>query len=135
MNQPLPYQTSGRVIHGAGRGRTLGFPTANLDVALPANLALGIYAGWATVNHSTNHRPALIYWGKRPTFDERVAVCEVLLFNETETVDLYDSVLQIDLVAHLRPDQRFHSPRELMTQIQADMTQAATVLGVPPRTG
>ena len=128
-NPLLPIKFSGKVIHGAGRGRTLGFPTANLDTILPSDLPLGIFAGWVHSPLSKRgaggdfiHRPAVIYWGQQPTFDGTVTICEVFLINENE--DLYSAEIHGELTSFIRPDQRFKFPTDLTAQMHQDVAEA-----------
>ena len=119
---------SGKVIHGAGRGRTLGFPTANLDTQLPADLPLGIYAGWVWTTTDQQKLPAVIYWGQRPTFDGRSVVCE-LFFIDTAN-DLYNAELTGELTSFIRADQRFESAEDLTTQMHQDVAETRRRLGL-----
>ena len=68
----------GTVVHGDGRGRTLGFPTANLDV-VPHHLPLGVYAAWVRIEHESSWREATVSYGGNPTFGE-LPVPQVVYF-------------------------------------------------------
>ena len=129
MNQVLPLELSGKVIHGAGRGRTLGFPTANLDTQLPADLPLGIYAGWVWITNHSTRRPVVIYWGQRPTFGEQTTDCEVFLIDATENLDVAE--LQGKLTSFIRADKRYDSPSDLIKQMHQDVAEARQRLGLP----
>jgi len=111
------HRLSGVVSQGAGRGRQLGFPTANLDdihVMLPAN---GVYAGAAGIDEQ-RHTVAISV-GPNPTFnDNRVKVeCHVDGFEG----DLYGQSLDIDLCCEIRPLCSFESVDELTKQIRTDV--------------
>ncbi|MBS0202790.1 MAG: bifunctional riboflavin kinase/FAD synthetase [Planctomycetes bacterium] len=111
------YRLSGSVGQGVQRGRTLGFPTANLaDVTtlVPAN---GVYAGWATVDQS-RHRAA-IHIGPNPTFGEGSRKIEVHLLDYSD--DLYDRTLHVDFVDRVRDVRRFADVDELRRQLQQDI--------------
>jgi riboflavin kinase/FMN adenylyltransferase len=120
----------GTVVRGDGRGRGLGFPTANLEFDYtPALPALGIYVGWVTVPARAvgPHHPALVSVGVRPTFhdDARVLV-EVYLLDYDG--DLYDASLSVELGDRLREERRFASVEELVSQMQADEAEARSRL-------
>ena len=122
-----PYRIRGTVIHGAGRGRTLGFPTANLgqpDTLLPGD---GIYAGRAPADGG--QWPAAISIGPNPTFGEGARKVEVFLVDYSG--DLYDRVLEVDFLTRLRDIRRFSSADQLVAQMNADVaaTRAAATLG------
>lgn len=111
------YRLSGTVGHGAERGRTLGFPTANLievGTLVPAN---GVYAGWATVD-SMRH-PAAIHIGPNPTFAEAGKKIEIHLLDFQG--DLYGRTLSVDFVDRVRDVQKFASVDELLAQLNRDM--------------
>jgi riboflavin kinase/FMN adenylyltransferase len=123
-----PHEVRGPVVAGEGRGRLLGFPTAN--VAVPAGLALppaGVYAvragpsGGALV-------PAVANLGTRPTFGgPGEETLEVHLLEPAG--DLYGRVLRVAFVARLRDERRFGGPEDLAAQIGADVAAARAVLG------
>ncbi|HEV7731712.1 MAG TPA: bifunctional riboflavin kinase/FAD synthetase [Candidatus Binatia bacterium] len=115
------HQLRGRVVGGDRRGRTIGFPTANMHqqpgVLLPAD---GVYAVWATVDGV--RRPAVLNVGVRPTFGElrRTVEAHVLDFDG----DLYGRWLCIDLVERLRGEMKFSGPGALVAAIKADVIAA-----------
>jgi len=121
-----PYSFSGRVIHGDGRGRTIGFATANL--ALPARLKLparGVYAVRAGVGGRCYDAVANL--GLRPTVsDAHRLSLEVHLFDAER--DLYGAMMQVEFVQKLRDEQKFSSLAELTAQIERDCLNAKTVL-------
>lgn len=127
-----PPLLRGTVIHGDRRGRGLGFPTANLAFDYyPALPALGIYVGRVAVRErgvGPGH-PALVSVGVRPTFhdDGRVLV-EVYLLDWDG--DLYDTTLEVELVARLRDELRFDSTDALVTQMRRDEADARARLTV-----
>jgi riboflavin kinase/FMN adenylyltransferase len=120
---------TGEVVRGEGRGRDLGFPTANLAFAYrPALPPLGIYAGLVTSMASTSARiGALVSIGRRPTFhqDGDVVVEANLLDWDGE---LYGQDLRLELVTRLRDEQRFDSAEELTAQMERDETVARAAL-------
>jgi riboflavin kinase/FMN adenylyltransferase len=111
-----PPEVEGIVVHGDGRGRELGFPTANLD--MPAGLLIppdGVYAG------STRDRLAAISIGTNPQFDgvERRVEAHLLDFDD----DLYDQRLVVEVWGWIRGQMRFESVEALVEQIGADVAQ------------
>jgi len=121
----------GVVVAGDRRGRTLGFPTANLAFGYSAALpTLGIYLGRVSVAErgvGPGH-PALVSVGVRPTFhDSGHVLVEAYLLDWDG--DLYDATLDLELVTRLRDELRFDSVDELITQMRADETEARRLIG------
>jgi riboflavin kinase/FMN adenylyltransferase len=122
-----PYRIRGIVVHGAGRGRHLGFPTANLekiDTLLPAE---GIYAGRAYVAGSS--WPAAISLGPNPTFDDGRLKVEAHLMDFQGT--LYDRTIEVEFLVRLRNIQRFESVEDLVTQMDRDLQEARRIASPP----
>lgn len=125
------YRLSGKVVHGDGRGRTIGIPTANLSIwperVIPA---LGVYATMASIHgHSI---PAVTNIGLRPTFEANAAIPRVEAFLIDYDEDLYGMELQLDFIKFLRPEQRFSSANALIDQIHQDILNAREVLPYVP---
>lgn len=125
-----PYSVFGTVISGSGRGREIGFPTANFDLqneCLPPN---GVYAVRARL--AKEILPAVANIGIRPTFlkPEQAApgnpLLEVFIFNLKQK--LYDKKLEIIFVQKLREEKRFAGPAALHDQIEKDVIAATKVL-------
>jgi riboflavin kinase / FMN adenylyltransferase len=119
-----PHLVGGIVERGLARGRTLGFPTANLgaiEVLLPAE---GIYAAWARWDGGV--RPAAVHVGRRLTFEGASTVEAHLLDFDGE---LYDRPLALGFVERLRDDVRFAGPAELAAQIARDVAGVRRILG------
>jgi riboflavin kinase/FMN adenylyltransferase len=133
-----PYCLQGPVVVGAQRGRTLGFPTANVEVpaerAVPAN---GVYAGWAMLhseraaNATEWTRPeglrnkqyrAVINIGTRPTFDNGPRTVEAHLLDFDHNI--YGQRLALDFVTRVRSERRFDNINMLVAQITRDVAQA-----------
>jgi riboflavin kinase / FMN adenylyltransferase len=119
-----PYSVSGTVQRGAGRGRTLGFPTANLRPDRPLVLAAGVYA--ARARWDGHVADAVVNLGYRPTFDESQYWIEAYLFDFSG--DLYDRPLTLDFLRRIRPERKFPGVEELRTQVFADMEEARRLL-------
>ncbi|MCP9624011.1 bifunctional riboflavin kinase/FAD synthetase [Nocardia otitidiscaviarum] len=124
-----PHRVEGIVVRGDGRGKGLGFPTANvaphLHAAVPAD---GVYAGWFTVLDSGDpvRRMAAVSVGTNPTFDGRNRTVEphVLDFDG----DLYGKRVAVDFVEQLRGMRKFDSIDELVEAIGRDVKQAREIL-------
>jgi riboflavin kinase / FMN adenylyltransferase len=117
----------GTVVHGDGRGRQLGYPTANVAVApgetLPAD---GVYAGTYERPDGSRH-PALISLGRRPTFygcGQRVLEVHLLDCDDS----LYGEDSAVTFLTWLRSQQHFDSPAGLARQIRHDLTAARGAL-------
>ena len=125
-----PPRLEGTVVVGDRRGRSLGFPTANLafDYA-PAMPALGIYVGRVAVPERGvgPEHPALVSVGVRPTFhDEGSVLVEVHLLDFDG--DLYGARLQVDLLERLRDERRFDDAAALIAQMKLDEAAAREYL-------
>lgn len=131
-----PHRVEGVVVHGDGRGRTLGYPTANvappMHAAIPAD---GVYAGWFTVlgpgptigTVTPGQRAmAAISVGTNPTFSGRARTVEAYVLDRE--ADLYGQHVAVDFVEHLRGMRRFDSTDELVDAMAADVTAARAVL-------
>ncbi|MBI4247562.1 MAG: bifunctional riboflavin kinase/FAD synthetase [Candidatus Rokubacteria bacterium] len=119
-----PYGMSGDVVRGAGRGRSLGFPTANVapDRGLP--IPGGVYACHARVDGATYG--AVVNVGTRPTFRETARVVEAHLINFSGV--LYGQALRLDFIARLRDEQKFPGVDALREQIARDIAAARQLL-------
>ncbi len=123
-----PFRVEGHVEHGAGRGKGLGIPTANLRIAPRMVLPkIGVYAGyliWKDERH-----PAVINVGLNPTFEERSApVVEVHALDFD--ADLYGQVVGVEFTHRLRDEMRFAGAEPLMEAIREDIRKARVLLGL-----
>ncbi len=118
-----PYRIRGMVVHGAGRGHELGFPTANLDAIDTLIPAMGVYAGLASVQAEL--RPAAIHVGPSPTFGVVRPQVEVHVMDFADV--MYGEVLEVDFLEQLRGVQQFNSIDELKTQLALDVTRAGDI--------
>ncbi len=122
------HEIRGPVTEGDQRGRTIGFPTANVAVAhtmaIPAD---AVYAGWYVRDDGTRH-PAAINIGKRPTFyaNAEYSLIEAHLIGFDG--DLYGERARVQFVEQLRREQRFDGVEALAGQLQRDIARAAQVL-------
>ncbi len=124
-----PYRIRGIVIHGAGRGAKIGFPTANLegiDTILPAE---GVYAGVGRLvgrDGPTGVWPAAVNVGPNPTFGEVHAKVEAHLIGCDEAV--YGRPVEIDFLARLRDVRAFATADELVEQVKKDVAAAQYIV-------
>ena len=108
----------GKIVHGAGRGKTLHAPT--LNVAAVPDLAFGVYAVRASIEQKKYS--AVMHWGPRPTFREDQPMVEVHLLDFEG--DLYGETVEVEVGPFLREVRVFASPDELQAQIQEDIRRA-----------
>jgi riboflavin kinase/FMN adenylyltransferase len=118
------YAVRGVVARGAERGRTLGFPTANLPAALSLALADGVYAGRAEWASGSAH--AVINVGIRPTFEGAGRVIEAHVLDAGP--DLYGCELTLSFLARIRDEMRFPSVDSLRARIAEDVRVARALL-------
>ncbi len=118
-----PYRIRGMVVHGAGRGAEIGFPTANLDAIDTLIPAMGVYAGLATVDQQTHL--AAIHIGPSPTFGVERPTVEIHLLNYNQV--LYGKVIEIDFLEQLRGVQQFSSSGKLQQQLRLDVSRAREI--------
>ncbi|MFC7848627.1 bifunctional riboflavin kinase/FAD synthetase [Arthrobacter sp. NPDC057388] len=126
------HRMRGEVVHGAARGRDLGFPTANLSSdasgLIPAD---GIYAGWL-VDEAGTRWPAAISVGSNPTFDGVSRQVEAHVIDRPEEriedFDLYDQTVIVEFVARLRGMVAYRGPEALVEQMRQDVLQTHDIL-------
>lgn len=132
-----PHRIEGEVVHGEGRGKDLGFPTANLAptpyAAIPAD---GVYAGWFTVldpdgpaigpAEPGEQAMAAISVGTNPQFDGVARTVEAFVLDGE--ADLYGRRVALDFVEHLRGMRKFDSLEELLEAMNRDVENARKVL-------
>ncbi len=124
-----PFAIEGIVAHGDKRGRTIGFPTANIPLGPYLEPARGVYAVTTTVQGMTLRGVANL--GRRPTVTESLESRLEAHFFDYDG-DLYGRELSVALHAFLRPERKFADFTELRAQIVADATQARALLDQPP---
>jgi riboflavin kinase/FMN adenylyltransferase len=123
-----PFFYRGIVIKGEGRGRLLGFPTANLKLENKLVLPFGVYTTWAIWNGKKI--PSVTNIGVRPTFQstdqELPALVETHLLDTT--LDLYGTPLEVQFISRLRAEKRFSGMDALKAQIALDVAEARRIL-------
>lgn len=140
------FSFRGVVVTGDRRGRELGFPTANLpvpsDFACPAD---AVYAGWVTRTDGLDAHgkplpagvaaprwPAAISVGTNPTFDGISRRVESYVLDRDD-LELYGAPISVEFVERIRPQARFASVEELITQMVDDVARCRELLGLPER--
>ncbi len=122
-----PHRVEGEVVHGARRGRELGYPTANVatlpHAAIPAD---GVYAGWLEVGGE--RMPAAISVGTNPTFDGTQRTVEAYAIDRVG-LDLYGMNAAVDFHAYLRGQERFESVAALLERMAIDVKRARELVG------
>lgn len=122
-----PFSIVGPVTHGDARGRTIGFPTANIPLGRHLEPARGVYAVRATLPDG-RVVPGVANLGRRPTLGgDPVSRLEAHLFDLAE--DLYGQELRVALTAFIREERKFPDFPALVAQIQADAATARRLLG------
>lgn len=113
-----PYRITGLVTHGQERGRTIGFPTANLAI-WPEQIvpAYGVYATWAYVGGK--RVAAATNVGVRPTVSGHNLTIEAHLLDFS--ADIYDQEMSLEFIRHIRPEQKFAGLELLKAQIAQDV--------------
>ena len=115
----------GVIAQGKQLGRTIGFPTANLQPAGKVNLQLkGVYAAWFEADGE--RLPCMVNIGHHPTLPEGAPTIEAHIFDYSG--DLYGKRAAVELVALLRPEQKFPSVEELRLQLERDKIRSLEIL-------
>lgn len=117
-----PFDLDGTVVKGAARGRTIGFPTANIDTDNELKPAPGVYAVRVRRQPGGIWHGAAANIGVKPTFGGTEVTIEAHLLDFSG--DLYGQSLRVQFVARLRPEMRFGSVAELTAQIKRDVERA-----------
>jgi len=117
----------GKVARGAGRGKKLGFPTANLELDdTTLRPAPGVYAGWVRLVDDAD-LPAAVHVGPAPTFNRQKSIVEVHLLDFPDT-DLYEKTMSLRIVQRIRNIEKFATADELSAAIFNDCAVARSIL-------
>jgi len=119
-----PYTLIGSVVPGAGRGKKLGFPTANINTQDQLIPAEGIYSGMAEVQNQTYS--AAVSIGKYPTFEGNELTIEAYLLDFTGQI--YNHDIRLQFLEWLRQQKKFDSPEDLAKQIEKDVKQTRKIV-------
>ena len=118
----------GEVVHGAKRGRELGYPTANLEAEDIGVIPLdGVYAGWLL--DGEERHPAAISVGTNPQFEGVHRTVEAHVLGRWD-LDLYGHVVTVEFIERLRPMMTFDGLDGLLDQMATDVERTADILGV-----
>jgi riboflavin kinase/FMN adenylyltransferase len=123
------WAVEARVEHGDGRGRTMGFPTANMHLGHCFAPAFGVYAVRVTVMDNEKEvarRDGVANFGIRPMYQTKVPLMEAHLFDFDG--DLYGKYLMVELIAYIRPEAKFDGLPALIAQIGRDAAKAREIL-------
>ncbi|MDQ0337308.1 riboflavin kinase/FMN adenylyltransferase [Caldalkalibacillus uzonensis] len=121
------YHIAGKVVHGDKRGRTIGFPTANLEPLYPYVIPrYGVYAVYATCGQE--RYPGVANVGRKPTFQQAEAQISIEVYLFGFNGDLYGETLTVEFIDFLRPERKFESASALQTQIKCDVQKAQSIL-------
>jgi riboflavin kinase/FMN adenylyltransferase len=120
-----PYRMSGKIVQGDRLGRTLGYPTANVDLRRRQSAVMGVFAARV---HGIDGGPhdAVASVGSRPTFNGTVPILEVHLFDFDK--DVYGEYIHVDFIGWLRGQEKFEAVDELVAQMHIDADNARSVL-------
>ena len=119
------FVLEGEVLKGDQLGRTLGFPTANLDFGAYLRPAFGVYASRVRLPDG-RVLDSVTNLGRRPTVDGVQDRFETHVFDFSE--DIYGQTLSVDLIGHIRPEQKFDGLDALKAQIAVDCATARSML-------
>lgn len=122
-----PYSLIGNVVHGDGRGKEIGFPTANIETQNQVYPPNGVYAIRAKLEE--RWLDGVLNIGMRPTFNGRNIQVEGHFFNFDEII--YGKPVEIFFVEKIRSEKKFPSPEFLIQQIQRDIAAATEILRPP----
>ncbi len=122
-----PYRMSGKIVKGNRVGRTLGYPTANVDLRRRQSAVMGIFAVRV---HGLQGGPhdAVASVGSRPTFDGTKPILEVHIFDFDR--DIYGEYIHVDFIAWLRAQVKFDVVEDLVAQMDVDADNAKSALAV-----
>jgi len=121
------FSLTGKIIHGEGRGKGLGAPTANIDPDLETKMTpgYGVYAVMAELHDGKRYRGVMSI-GVNPTFNGITKSMEVHIFDFEE--DIYGDAIKVEFVERLRDEKKYPNAEELMIQIKKDVEQAKDIL-------
>lgn len=116
--QTPPFTFSGKVQRNLGRGKELGYPTANISISL--DLPEGLFVGYTTVKGRI--LPSLVFIGSNVTFGETDKKAEVYILDFHE--DIYDEQVSVEVIKKLRDTVKFESAEKLIEQMKQDELEA-----------
>lgn len=128
VNQTKDYllniNISGKVVHGGGDGKKLGFPTANIQLKKPLNIDNGVYAAWVWV-HGKRYK-GVLHYGPRLVYGETHEQLEVYIYDFSKNI--YDKTIKIHMIKFLRGTMNFNDLNGLILQMKKDKEEADKLL-------
>jgi riboflavin kinase/FMN adenylyltransferase len=123
-----PIEAAGLVVHGEKVGRTIGFPTANLDISteVASTLEPGVYFGTCRISGKTQTWSCLPYFGPRFIFGEKNNVFEVFIYDFNQNI--YDQMVEVTLTHYLRGPMDIRSLEHLQQQLTIDKETGKTLI-------
>jgi riboflavin kinase / FMN adenylyltransferase len=121
-----PHFLRGPVVHGRERGRTIGFPTANIHSLTECLPPDGVYATRVVLKEGSY--PSITNIGMRPTFGEPERSLEAHIFDFDR--DIYDREVKLEIIERIRPERKFESAQALAAQIGSDLKRAKEILSI-----
>ena len=120
-----PYRMSGKVVRGEKLGRSLGYPTANVDLRRRQSAVMGIFAVRV---HGLGEQPldAVASVGDRPTFGGTKPILEVHIFDFD--TDIYGEYIHVDFISRLRGQEKYARVEDLVAQMHRDADNARSIL-------
>ena len=119
-----PHFLRGPVVHGRERGRTIGFPTANIQSRTECLPPDGVYATRVVMEEGSY--PSITNIGMRPTFGEPERSIEAHIFDFNR--DIYGREVKLEIAERIRPERKFESAQALAAQIASDLQRAKEIL-------
>lgn len=116
------YAVAGRVVRGDNRGKSIGFPTINVDSGDNLRPKSGVYAVKINIEQDCEIYSGVANIGTKPTFDGLEQTLEVHIFDFAK--DIYDQNVEIEFLRYIRPERKFSNADELVKQIQKDCAVA-----------
>ncbi len=118
-----PYRIRGMITHGASRGASIGFPTANLDAIDTLTPALGVYAGRTYIDRRPHW--SAIHIGPNPTFGDQISKVESHILDFEASI--YGQAVEVDFISRLRDIRQFDSIEELKAQLAEDVVMTRNI--------
>jgi riboflavin kinase/FMN adenylyltransferase len=120
-----PYRMSGKIVRGEKLGRSLGYPTANVDLRRRQSAVMGIFAVRVR-GLGRGSMDAVASVGSRPTFGGTIPILEVHIFNFDD--EIYGQIIHVDFIARLRGQEKYDRIEDLVAQMHRDADNAKSIL-------
>lgn len=118
----MQHTFSGTVIKGDGRGKTIGYPTANIDISdLDLAIKTGVYGSTVQIENNPETFKAILFFGPKKTFNGVENNLEIFILNFDQ--DIYGKTVHFTIEQFVRGPIKFNSVEELVKQIKADIEQ------------